>query len=119
MINCPKCRVLMEVSELHCDHCNLNLQGDFRMPRLARLSREHMKLAEAFLLCSGNFKQLSELMDNSYPTLRRKVDDMIYGLKEIIDEDTKVAEEILVKIEEGKITSQEGLRLIKEMNNDI
>jgi hypothetical protein len=86
------------------------------MPRLARLSGEHMKLAETFLLSGGNFKQLAEQMQLSYPTLRRKVDEVIEALRTIGEEDAKRAEDILAKIEQGKMNPQEGLRLIREMN---
>lgn len=118
MMNCPTCQTTMEVSELHCTHCNLKLQGSFQVSRLARLSRDHMKLAEAFLLSGGNLKQLAEQMQLSYPTLRRKVDDMIAALKKTGEEDAKRAEEILAKIEQGKMNPQEGLRLIREMNGE-
>lgn len=118
MIHCPTCKMVMGVSQLHCGQCNLNLQGNFQVSRLARLSRENMKLAEVFLLSGGNFKLLAEQMQISYPTLRRKVDEMIAELEKIAAEDKQKAEEILLQIEQGKMNPQEGLRLIREMNGE-
>lgn len=119
MMNCPTCKTEMEVSQFHCAQCNLNLQGHFRLPRLARLSQEHMKLAEAFLLSGGNLKNLAEQMKISYPTLRHRMDALFAELQSIVDKDRKAAEEILAKIDLGTINPQEGLRLIREMNGEI
>ncbi|MFH0933839.1 MAG: DUF2089 family protein [Pseudomonadota bacterium] len=116
-MNCPTCQTPMSVSELHCTGCNLSLRGQFGLPRLARLSKDNMKLAEDFILFGGNLKSIAEKMDISYPTLRRKVDDMIEELRSIQETDRRKADDILKNIEEGKMSAQEGLRLIREMNN--
>lgn len=118
MLNCPTCKITMSVSELHCEQCSLNLRGQFALPRLSRLSKDNMRLAENFLVLGGNLKLLAEQMGISYPTLRRKVDEMISELKKIQQDDRTRAEEILTSIEQGKMTAQEGLRLIREMNNE-
>lgn len=88
------------------------------LPRLARLPREHQKLAEVFLLAGGNFKALAEQLGISYPTLRRRVDEMIAALQTTLTDDRKKADEILSRIEQGSMSAQEGLRLIREMNNE-
>lgn len=118
MIACPTCQTTMGISHLHCEQCSLNLQGQFILPRLARLPREHQKLAESFLLAGCNFKLLAEQMGISYPTLRRRVDEMMAALQAILAEDGKKATDILNRIEQGTMQPQEGLRLIREMNNE-
>lgn len=118
MISCPTCKDTMNVSHLHCERCSLNLQGQFMLPRLARMPKEHQKLAEAFLLAGGNFKVLAEQLGISYPTLRRRVDDVMASLRGLLSEDRKKGDEILTRIEQGSMSAQEGLRLIREMNNE-
>lgn len=118
MIPCPTCKSTMGISHLHCEQCSLNLQGHFILPRLARLPREHQKLAEQFLLSGGNFKALAEQIGISYPTLRRRVDEMMASLQNIVAEDRRKADDILSRIETGTMNPQEGLRLIREMNNE-
>src|SRR5438045_325156 len=113
-MDCPTCKCAMNISELNCEKCSLKLRGNFQEPRLARLSKEHIKLAESFIIADGNMKLLAQQMGISYPTMRRKVDEMIDDLKKVFEEDKKRMEEILVGIEQGKINAQEGLRLIRE-----
>ena len=118
MIPCPTCHTTMSISHLHCEQCSLNLQGHFMLPRLSRLSKSHQKLAESFLMAGGNFKLLAQRMDLSYPTLRRRVDEMIEALDALYKQDRQQADAILARIEKGEMTPQEGLRLIREMNNE-
>lgn len=89
------------------------------MPRLARLSREHQILAEAFLVSGGNFKELAEQLDTSYPTLRKRVDELILAIEALRSADKKMAEDILSDIEAGRIRPEEGLRQIREMNSEL
>ena len=118
MMNCPTCKTIMQISLLQCKECNLNVQGCFHAPRLSRLSQENRKLAEMFLLTGGSLKHLAEKMQLSYPTLRRKVDEMISELSKLRADDTRESEMILDKIEKGLMSAQEGLRLIREMNGE-
>ncbi|WP_438971034.1 DUF2089 family protein [Methylophaga sp.] len=92
--------------------------GEFNFPRLMRLSPESLKLAEAFLLCGGNLKELSEQLGVSYPTLRKHVDTMINELVNIKKEDELTIGTVLDKIENGQLKSEEGLRLIREINGE-
>lgn len=108
----------MGVSQLHCGGCSLNLHGQFMLPRLARLAKEHLRLAEQFLSAGGNLKLLAQQVGVSYPTLRRRVDEMLAALKALQEEDRARADALLRKVESGQIPAQEGLRLIREMNNE-
>lgn len=89
------------------------------MPRLARLDHDLRLLAEEFLLCGGNLKDLATAKGVSYPTLRKQVDKMIEQLKELKTEDEKKIEAIIGDIESGKRSGEEGLRLIKEINGEL
>lgn len=88
------------------------------MPRLMRLSSENLKLAEAFLLCGGNLKELSQQLDLSYPTLRKLVDAMIKELVSLRQQDQQTITSILDDIDKGKLKSEQGLRLIREINGE-
>lgn len=89
------------------------------LPRLARLPPDSQKLAEQFLLCGGSLKTMSEELGVSYPTLRKNIDDLIHTVKTLQKEDQHKISDILTKIEEGDISSEKGLRLIKEMNGEL
>jgi hypothetical protein len=93
-------------------------EGEFTMPRLMRLSPQHSKLAEEFLLCGGNLKELSGQVGVSYPTLRKQVDAMIEELAKLRTEDNDAIEKILDAIETGSMKAEYGMRLIKEINGE-
>ena len=87
-------------------------------PRLARLSPEQQRFAEQFLLSGGNFKTLSEQLDVSYPTLRKRVDSLISDLKRVIGQDQTMISVLLDQVEAGTLKAEEAARLIRELNGD-
>lgn len=89
------------------------------LPRLARLSLKHQKLAEQFLLCGGNMKTMAEMLTVSYPTLRKSVDEMIEAIEGAKKQDDEKIADILTQIEQGEMQAEKGLRLIKEMNGEL
>ncbi|MCK5518748.1 MAG: DUF2089 family protein [Alphaproteobacteria bacterium] len=119
MMKCPMCKKELKTTRVRCDGCAIVMEGMFSLPRLARLSTEHQQLAESFLISGGNFKELAVLLDNSYPTLRKRIDDLITELQTLRTQDKKQADEILAGIEAGHIKPEEGIRQIKEMNGEL
>ena len=119
MIDCPVCKTKLEAAHLHCRGCNLKVEGHFRFPRLMRLKDEHIRLAEAFVLSGGNLKALAQELDISYPTLRKRIDEMVEALRVLRAEDDEAALAILKEIEGGKLSAEEGTRRIKEMNGEL
>jgi hypothetical protein len=76
MLHCSACSGLLEVREMVCPACEMRLAGDFAFPRLLRLSSKNLVLAEALVLAGGNLKALARTLEISYPTLRKRVDDL-------------------------------------------
>ncbi len=118
MNNCPVCKNGLLPVKLACCSCGLSMEGEFKVSRLARLRGEHQKLAEAFILSGGNLKEMASGMNISYPTLRKRIDDMIDALAHLRNKDEKEIQIILDRIEKGEIRAEEGMRLIKEMSNE-
>lgn len=102
-----------------CGCCGVSMEGAFSLPRLARLSREHMALAEAFLLSGGNLKELSATLDVSYPTLRKRLDEMIAALHEMKTLDEAEIEAVLARMEKKDITPEAGIKRIREINGEL
>lgn len=119
MNNCPVCENMLKPVRLACDKCGITMEGNFRMTRLARLTRNEQKLAEAFILSGGNLKDLSSQLDVSYPTLRKKIDDLMAALSDLQKQDESEISKILDAVEAKEIEAEEGIRLIKEMGNEI
>ena len=74
---CPVCEQELSVTRLHCRSCGTTLDGDFRVGRFGRLTREQMELLEGFLRSRGNLREMERETGLSYPTLRGRVDALI------------------------------------------
>ena len=119
MIRCLICEHTLTIVELSCTSCNTAYKGTFLFPRLARLSLEEQRLTEALILHGGNLKAMAEGLDMSYPTLKKRLNDLTLSLKEKKNEDEKKIEEILLKIEEREMNAEEGIKLIREINGEL
>lgn len=119
MVSCPICQGTVEIQRAACRHCRVGFDGEFELPRLARLSAAHRRLAEALILSGGNLKALAGHLEVSYPTLRKRVDALMEALDELRTADESRAESILDDIEAGRTPADEGLRRIKEINGEL
>jgi hypothetical protein len=116
MLRCTVCSGLLEVCEMACPACEIRLSGDFVFPRLLRLSSKNLVLAEALVLAGGNLKTLTQSLRISYPTLRKRIDELIRELELLRAEDERRVDEILNAVEQGEIPAAKGTRMIQEMN---
>lgn len=116
MMHCSVCDGLLQVRQMVCPACELNLSGDFSFPRLLRLSRKNLALAETLILAGGNLKELALSLGVSYPTVRKRVDDLIAELQALRTADERKVDEILRGIEAGTVPAAKGTRMIKELN---
>jgi hypothetical protein len=114
---CPSCETGLVSTQLSCPACHLRVEGSFTPPRLARLKPLTQALAEEFILTGGNLKELGARLEISYPTVRRRIDEMIAELGALREADEKRIEQIIGRIERKEITPEEGTRQIKEINN--
>ncbi len=117
MKTCPSCDTGLVSTQLSCPACHLRVEGQFTPPRLARLKPLSQALAEEFILASGNLKELGARLEISYPTVRRRIDELVRELNSLREADEKRIETIMRRIERKEITPEEGTRLIKEINN--
>lgn len=115
MYTCYQCEGPLEPIRLACKRCGIEIAGHFETPRLARLSRAHQDLAELILLSGGNLKVVAEAVGVSYPTLRKRVDEIIDAIERLQGEDGRRADEFLELVEDGKMTAEEAARRIGEM----
>jgi hypothetical protein len=116
MLHCSVCEGLLQVREMVCPACELHLSGDFSFPRLLRLSGKNLVLGEALILAGGNLKELALSLGISYPTVRKRVDDLIEELQALRAADERKIGDILQGIEAGTVPAAKGTRMIKELN---
>jgi hypothetical protein len=104
---------------LHCETCQISYAGRFCLPRLSRLSPAQQHLAEQLVLAAGNLKLMAANLEVSYPTLRKRLDDVVEALRTLRSEDGKQAASFLGAVESGDMTPETAERLIKELHGAL
>jgi len=119
MTECLVCKHHLTIKSLSCEKCKMTYNSTFSFPRLARLSQEEQRLAESLILHGGNLKTMAETLDVSYPTLKKRLNELSSSLKKKQKDDERQIEDILYAIESKEISAEEGIKLIREINGEI
>jgi len=119
MTKCLICENTLSIDSLSCGSCHTTYKGKFSFPRLARLSLSEQRLAESLILHGGNLKEMAVSLDVSYPTLKKRLNELSTSLEKEKAKDNKKTEEILFDIESGKMGAEEGIKLIREINGEL
>jgi hypothetical protein len=78
---CPSCNRQLKVKCLVCEQCRTEIQGEYELPVLARLSSDDQVFILEFIKASGSLKEMARLLRLSYPTVRNRLDDIIKRIK--------------------------------------
>ena len=81
-VECPACNSKLKVKSLICQHCETEIQGEYELPVLAKLSPEEQAFILDFIKSSGSLKEMARLLRLSYPTVRNRLDEIIEHLKQ-------------------------------------
>ena len=73
---CPNCGKRMSITKANCKTCGINLEGEFKLPQLAELSREEQNFIVAFVKVHGSIKKMEEILNISYPTVKNKLNTL-------------------------------------------
>lgn len=74
---CPSCRHTLEVTELSCPHCHVQIRGRFQGHPGLSLTDEQLSFLRLFVQSRGNLRELERILGVSYPTVRSKLDDLV------------------------------------------
>lgn len=110
---CPICAGQLEPVKLKCASCNLALEGKLPASRLALLSPNQQQFVEVFLITRGNIKEVERELGISYPTVRKRLDEIAQALGYAPQTERMEREEILDAIDSGEISAKEGIALLK------
>lgn len=121
---CPVCSGELTVARLRCRHCETTIEGNFEVSKFSRLSKEHLEFVEIFLKSRGNIKEVERELGISYPTVRGRLDAVLealgYRVEPAAAEETNRAKqtkrkEILDQLNRGEISSEEAVKLLKNL----
>ena len=117
---CPICGGELLVTHLQCRDCDTLIQGRFIASPFAQLSPEQLAFAEIFIRNEGKITRMEAELGLSYPTIRNRLHELIrtLGYEPGEDDVRGLTEEersqILNDLNEGKIDSEEAMRLLQD-----
>ena len=120
---CPVCGQNTEVTAISCNECGTRIEGHFQLCRFCRLTEEQKSFIETFVKCRGNIKEVEKELGISYPTVKNRLEDAAnaLGYNNSQGYNTSSAyempgrkKEILDQLENGEISVEEALDLIKD-----
>ena len=77
---CPCCCSTLNITSLQCPDCGVELRNTFELSAFDRLEKEQMDFLLSFLKHRGNLKSLQEEIGISYPTAKRRLEELLIKL---------------------------------------
>ena len=112
---CPVCNSNLSIVEYSCKSCGTHIKGSFTISKFAALNSRQQEFVKAFICCSGSIKEVEKVLNISYPTVKNR----LAAIQQILCDEKNVnshsqTEDILDKIENGKISVENALKKLKE-----
>ena len=119
LTHCPVCAAELRVTRLTCDGCGTAIEGRFGLGRFARLNRDQLQFAEAFLKCRGKIKDVEEELGISYPTVVARLNEVVAAMGfEVKQEDTDMAarrQQILDELAAGTLNASDAASRLRAL----
>ena len=122
---CPICGGAVTITKLHCDECDITLEGRFAPTPAAsnafsQLSPEQLQFVMTFVKCEGKLNRMEDELNLSYPTLRSRLQDVIRAMgyepgkdetqtARISEDDRK---RILNDLDAGRISAEQAMKML-------
>ena len=86
---CPCCNGTLNITSLQCPDCGVELRNTFELGVFDRLNKEQMDFLISFLKYRGSLKSLQEDRGISYPTAKKRLEELLAALEISQEDDTK------------------------------
>lgn len=77
---CPCCSSTLNITSLQCPDCGVELRNSFELSAFDRLDKEQMDFLLSFLKYRGSLKSLQEEIGISYPTAKKRLEELLITL---------------------------------------
>lgn len=78
---CPSCGGALNIAVLRCPDCGMELHNDFQQSPFDSLTADQTEFLVSFLRQRGNMSSLQAELGISYPTAKKKLDDLLTALR--------------------------------------
>jgi hypothetical protein len=99
------------VERVRLDRSDIAIEGNFRLPPVARLTTDDQVFVAAFMRCHGSIKRMEEWFGVSYPTIKNRLNRIASKLEFSEMRRTAPATsggDVLQKLGAGEITVDEA-----------
>jgi len=110
---CPVCQHTLTITRLTCDSCRTVIEGRFGVSKLGQLPDDHQQFIEVFIKARGNIKEVERELGISYPTVRKRLNEVNTALGYVAKDEAQRREEILDAVEVGELSAKEAADLLK------
>jgi hypothetical protein len=110
---CPICDAGLRVTELSCPACRTRIVSDLRTCEFCNLRPGLLKFLRAFLRARGNIKEVERDLGISYPTVRRRLDELLLNLGlEATGSSDEPRLEVFEKLRKGEISVDDAVETL-------
>ena len=92
---------------------NIAIEGEFKLPPLARLGLEDQVFVIAFLRSHGSIKEMEQTFGVSYPTIKSRLNRISSQLEFVEHNPAPSRSEILSRLNAGEITAAEAISALE------
>jgi hypothetical protein len=119
---CPICGNQLEVTRLHCAHCDTTIEGSFSLFPFYNLTREQVQFVETFLKNRGSLKDVGTELEMSYPTVVNRLNDILVALgyrdrvkpaEDAAGPSAEQRRDILERLARGELSADDAARQLK------
>ena len=110
---CPACCGTLQVTTLKCPDCGMELRNTFDFNPFDLLDNEQFEFLVTFLKDRGNLKEVQSDMQISYPTAKKKLDELLTALNLGGADENVIPKEIDISRMNVDYTSKRASEIIK------
>ncbi|MGD1817369.1 MAG: DUF2089 domain-containing protein [Pleomorphochaeta sp.] len=108
------------IKKVYVPEDNISIEGDFQLSNFATLNEQDQKFIAAFIKTHGSIKQMEQIFNISYPTVKNKLNELSkkldnyeydFNIEESVDVDS--VSNILDKIAAGEMDVKQALKELK------
>lgn len=92
---CPCCNGTLNITSLQCPDCGVELRNTFEQSTFDRLDEDQMNFLLSFLKHRGNLKNLQEEIGLSYPTAKKRLEELLVTLEIAQEENNSAKQEVM------------------------
>ncbi len=108
---CPICETRLRVTELTCPSCSTRIVSDLMTCPFCNLPSDALAFLWAFLKARGNIKEVEKDLGISYPTVRKRLDELLasLGLASGSESSSTHRLEVFERLRKGEISVDEAV----------